>query len=313
MRKPRAHSGKESIFRRVHKERLKYISVLPSLITILNGVCGFAAINFAGKGAVSGNSGFTYHNLDVAYFAMSGYMILLAMVFDMLDGRVARMSQNTSSFGGQLDSLCDVISFGVAPAYLMLKVLESKLGSYTALNPMIANYLTRFLWLLATVYVCCAVIRLARFNVENLEDESAHMSFVGLPSPAAAGVVASLVIFRQDILPEVGKESAQAHLVLENVVVYMLPLMLLASALLMVSRVRYPHVVNQYLRGKKPFAQLIWMVVALGLVFGTTFQIALMAAFCGFAATGFLKSLYHKMIRRSVELPVPAEHPASTA
>ncbi len=305
MRKRR--TVKDSLLRRVHRHRLKYISVLPSLITILNGVCGFAAINFAGKGVLEPHANFSYNGTHVAYFAMSGYMIFLAMVFDMLDGRVARMSQNASSFGGQLDSLCDVISFGVAPAYLMLKVLEHKLAGYATLNPVIANYIMRFLWLLAAVYVCCAVIRLARFNVENLADESAHMSFVGLPSPAAAGVIASLEVFRQDMLPDVRTESVQAHLVVENIVVYALPLMLLGCALLMVSRIRYPHVLNQYLREKKPLTQFIWIVVLIGLVFGTTFQIALVVVFCGFAGWGFGKWLYHWVLKRKVNVAAEAE------
>jgi CDP-diacylglycerol--serine O-phosphatidyltransferase len=298
---------RESLLRRVHKQRLKYISVLPSLITILNGVCGFAAINFAGKGVLGPDVNFSYSGVRVAYFAMSGYMIFLAMVFDMLDGRVARMSQSASSFGGQLDSLCDVISFGVAPAYLMLKVLEHKLAGYAALNPVIANYIMRFLWLLAAVYVSCAVIRLARFNVENLVDESAHMSFVGLPSPAAAGVIASLVVFRQDMLPDVRTESVQAHFIVENVVVFALPLMLLGCALLMVSRIHYPHVLNQYLREKKPLTQFIWIVVFVGLVFGTTFQMALVVVFCVFAGYGFAKWLYHWVLQRKVNLAASTE------
>lgn len=312
MRKRRTE--RESLLRRMRKQRLKYIPVLPALITILNGVSGFAAINFAGKGALGPNAEFTYNGVQVAYFAMSGYMILLAMVFDMLDGRVARMSQSASSFGGQLDSLCDVISFGVAPAYLMLKVLEHKLTGYPTLNPVMANYITRFLWLVAAVYISCAVIRLARFNVENLVDESAHMSFIGLPSPAAAGVIASLVVFRQDILPDVRTESVQAHLIVENVVVFALPLMLLGCALLMVSRVRYPHVLNRYLRDKKPLTHFIYIMLAIVLVFGTTFQIALVLSFCLFAGSGFAKWVYRWAMKKRADLAVAqTEHPVQEA
>jgi len=110
----RTQAAKDNLLRRVRKQRLKYITILPSLITILNGVCGFGAIVLAGKGATARIGQFPC-------LAVAGYMILLAMIADMLDGRLARMSQSTSSFGGQLDSLCDIISFGVAPALLMLK------------------------------------------------------------------------------------------------------------------------------------------------------------------------------------------------
>ena len=282
MSRLKTQAAKESLLRRVRKQRLKYITVLPSLITILNGACGFAAIVLAGKGA----------------YAMAGYMVLLAMIADMLDGRVARMSQNTSSFGGQLDSLCDIVSFGVAPAFLMLKVLEYKLES-AGLNSALENFLQRFVWLAAAVYISCAAIRLARFNVENEEDESAHMSFIGLPTPAAAGVVVSLVIFHQEILRELLQTAGGTWLVrlCGNAIIYALPFLILGTAVLMVSRIRYPHIINQYIKGKKPFAHFIWLLLGIGLIVWSI-HIALVLIFCGFAASGFVKWFYYKLIRR---------------
>ncbi len=272
-------AAKDSLLLRVRKQRLKYITILPSLITILNGVCGFAAIVFAGKGAKLGIGQFSY-------FAMSGYMILLAMIADMLDGRLARMHQSTSSFGGQLDSLCDIISFGVAPAFLMLKVLEYKLAEFAGLNPAIETFLQRFIWLAAAGYISCAAIRLARFNVENEEDESAHMSFVGLPTPAAAGVIVSLVILHQETLPSL------------NVIIYALPFLALGVAVLMVSRIRYPHILNQYLKGRKPFAYLMRVLLLLAFVILNIQYAALVLIFCGFAASSFVKWFYYKAIRK---------------
>jgi CDP-diacylglycerol--serine O-phosphatidyltransferase len=294
MPRSKTKSAKKSLLRRVRRQRLKYIAILPSLITILNGVCGFAAIVFAGKGAKLGLGQFSY-------FAMSGYMILLAMIADMLDGRLARMHQSTSSFGGQLDSLCDIISFGVAPAFLMLKVLESKLAEFAGLNPAIETFLQRFIWLAAAGYISCAAIRLARFNVENEEDESAHMSFVGLPTPAAAGVIVSLVILHQDTLPSL------------NVIIYALPFLALGVAVLMVSRIRYPHILNQYLKGKKPFAYLIWVLLLLAFVILNIQYAALVLIFCGFAASSFVKWLYYKVIRNKGNLVSAVQHPAVIA
>ncbi|MHC4458014.1 MAG: CDP-alcohol phosphatidyltransferase family protein [Planctomycetota bacterium] len=314
------------MLRRVRRQRLKYITVLPSLITILNGVCGFAAIAFASKAASASNSihstGSVSPNsanmLQLSYFAVAGYMVLLAMIADMLDGRLARMSQSTSSFGGQLDSLCDIISFGVAPAFLILKVLESKLIALTQLNPTVGSFLQRFIWLAAAAYISCAAIRLARFNVENEEDESAHMSFIGLPTPAAAGVIVSLVIFHQETLLPLSDKSSQAYLVFENVIMYALPLLALGAAVLMVSRIRYPHILNQYIKGKKPFAHLIRALLFLGLVIWSR-QAALVLIFCGFAASGPAKWLYYKVIRRRRHLlqaahlypPIAADGPDS--
>ena len=300
----RTDASKESFLRRMRRQRLKYITILPSLVTIINGACGFAAITFASQAITSETGQFAYHRLVVPYFAMSGYMILLAMVADMLDGRLARMSQSTSSFGGQLDSLCDIVSFGVAPAFLMLKILEQKLAGLTDANPVLISFLERFIWLAAATYMSCAAIRLARFNVENEEDESAHMSFVGLPSPAAAGVIVSLVIFCQvavpDILTHPGRgwaEGGVMNFLLDDLVIYALPLITLCTAVLMVSRIRYPHVVNQFMRGKKPFAHLIWALLFIGLVVWSP-QIAFAIIFCSFAVSGFAKWFYYRFFCR---------------
>jgi CDP-diacylglycerol--serine O-phosphatidyltransferase len=294
MARLKTESAKKSLLRRVRRQRLKYIAILPSLITIINGVCGFAAIVFAGKGAKLGIGQFSY-------FAMSGYMILLAMIADMLDGRLARMHQSTSSFGGQLDSLCDIISFGVAPAFLMLKVLESKLAEFAGLNPAIETFLQRFIWLAAAGYISCAAIRLARFNVENEEDESAHMSFVGLPTPAAAGVIVSLVILHQETLQTLPSL---------NVIIYALPFLALGVAVLMVSRIQYPHILNQYLKGRKPFAYLIRVLLLLAFIFWNI-PAALAMIFCGFAASSFVKWFYYKVIRNKHNL-ASAAHSALT-
>jgi len=277
MPKLKTEAAKESLLRRVRKQRLNYITILPSLITILNGVCGFTAIIFASKAAKSGIG-------ELSCFAMSGYMILLAMIADMLDGRVARRVKSTSSFGGQLDSLCDIVSFGVAPAFLMIKVLEYNLG-FADINPATENFLYRFIWLTAAAYISCAAIRLARFNVENEEDESAHMSFMGLPTPAAAGVIVSLIIFHEETW-------------YQNIIIYSLPFLAAGMAILMVSRLRYPHILNQYIKGKKPFAHLIRALLLLGLIVWNR-QAALVLIFCGFAASSFVKWLYYKVIRKS--------------
>jgi CDP-diacylglycerol--serine O-phosphatidyltransferase len=288
----RNKSAGKNIFKRVRRPRLKHITILPSLVTILNGVCGFAAIAFASKGAIPGPGG-------SSYFALSGYMILLAMIADMLDGRLARMNQSTSSFGGQLDSLCDVISFGVAPAFLMLKVLEHKMPGFAGFNPATETFLERFIWAAAAGYISCAAIRLARFNVENEEDESAHMSFVGLPTPAAAGVIVSLVILHQDILPSM------------NIIIYALPFCTLGSAVLMVSRIQYPHIPNQYLRGKKPFSYLIRVLLLSVFSYLTSIQAALVLIFCGFAASSFVKWFYFKIISKKHKI-VATAHPTMT-
>lgn len=278
--------SKRSLFRRERRHRVKYITLLPSLITILNGVFGFTAIVLASK-ANEPAAG------KMSVYAVGGYMVLLAMIADMLDGRLARMSQSTSSFGGQLDSLCDLISFGVAPAFLMLRLVESELQLREIFC---GGLLHRSIWLAALVYLSCAAIRLARFNVENDENEMAHMSFAGLPSPAAAGVVVSLVIFHQEQFPGL------------DLIVYALPLVTLGVGVLMVSRVPYPHIVNVYLRGKKPFSSLIRVLLFLGLVVWNI-QTAMVLIFGYFAVGSFARWLYHKAFPKPGQLLLPEQGP----
>jgi len=288
---------KRNLLRRVRRQRLKYITILPSLITLLNGICGFAAIGFASKGTEH----FSFHRLDLPYFSWAGYLIFVAMIADMLDGRVARMSMATSSFGGQLDSLCDMISFGVAPAFLAMKFLESKLALFTAEPRVISNFTGRFIWLAAAGYIACAAIRLARFNVENEEDETTHMSFIGLPTPASAGVLASLVVFHQYMLDTQATLPASAQgsiffVFTENAIIYSLPFVAIGIAILMISRVRYPHLINQYFKGRKPLTHLFWSVAVMGLIYLCEIPLALVISFCGFALTGFLRWFYFKII-----------------
>ncbi len=294
MARLKTEAAKKSLLRRVRRQRLNYITILPSLITILNGVCGFTAIIYAGKDPNQSIGPYSC-------FAIAGYLILLAMIADMLDGHLARMSQSTSSFGGQLDSLCDIISFGIAPAFLMLKVLEHEL-LLAGLGD--EKLLHRFIWLAATAYISCAAIRLARFNVENEEDEPAHMSFIGLPSPAAAGVIVSLIIFHQGTLHEILDPNGIAYALCESAIMFTLPLVALGVAMLMVSRFRYPHVLNQYLKGKKPFAQLIRVLLLL--VFACwQLPAALMLVFCVFAASSVVKKLYYRVMKSRVLQAVP--------
>ena len=169
-----------------------------------------------------------------------------------------------------------------------------------------AEFLERSIWLTAAAYISCAAIRLARFNVENEEDESAHMSFVGLPTPAAAGVIVSLVIFHQEALPRLTAQQTNVYSVCGSVIAFALPLLLLAVSVLMVSRIRYPHILNQYIRGKKPFAHLIRVLFYLGLIIWSR-QVALVVIFCGFAGGSFVKWLYGRAFRRKDSLTPASE------
>jgi CDP-diacylglycerol--serine O-phosphatidyltransferase len=289
----KSERAKRSLLRTVRRQRLKYITILPSLITLINGACGFASIVFASQvGQTDLPGGLNVYHHQFPFFSMACYMIFFAMLADMLDGHLARISQNTSSFGGQLDSLCDVISFGVAPAFLMLRVVEN---GVTFSNLALDIFVYRFLWLTAAIYIGCAAIRLARFNVENEEDEASHMSFWGLPTPAAAGVITSLIILNQDIVKKINEAYTFFSYMGHNILIAALPFVTLGVSVLMVSRIRYPHILNQYLRGRKPFAYLI-RAIAFIVIIMFSFEVALVLVFCSFALSGFLKWFYYRFI-----------------
>ncbi len=267
-------------FGNVGRHRIDTVKLLPSMITLINGICGFAAVGLAARG----------------HYTAACYVIFIGMIADMLDGRVARMSQSTSSFGGQLDSLCDVLSFGVAPAFIILSLLMDK---YEALvgsaKPFIGEYFERFIWLAAVTYLCCALIRLARFNAENEEDETAHMTFVGLPTPASAGVLAGLVMFYQKVSTDPAAESTFFAVLLVTIL-YALPFITIGCGLLMVSRIRYPHLVNQFFKGRKPITYLFWVGLIFGMIFICGLQLSLVISFGIFAMSGFLPWFYRKVI-----------------
>ena len=263
---------RERFFRRVRRRRpLRSITLLPSMVTLVNGMCGFAALVFTSQ--------YLADPERITVIVLACKLIFVAMVADMLDGRLARMSQSTSSFGGQLDSLCDVISFGAAPAFLMISMLQKTLASAGFEHD---HQIQRLVWLTALAYVCCTVVRLARFNVENEESATQHHSFIGLPSPAAAGVVVSLILLQQTKLPS------------WSWLLYLLPFVTLGVALLMVSRIRYAHVLNTYLRGRKPFYYLLTGIAIL-LAIVLYLEEALAICFCFFAFSNVIRAVMRKI------------------
>jgi CDP-diacylglycerol--serine O-phosphatidyltransferase len=258
---------------------VKKIAILPTLLTLCNGISGFAAIAYASKiGPTSPPSELEF------YFLLSSGLILAAMVFDVLDGYAARLSKSASDFGGQLDSLCDAISFGAAPAFLLLRLgLDWQ-------RPMVRQAVA----MIAALYMVCAVLRLARFNMENSPDPANHKRFKGLPSPAAAGCVVSLAILRA--APSIWGGSGLNGERLQMFVRVWTPLGTLLAALLMVSRVSYPHITKQILRGRRPFSVLVQVVLAL-FVMALTQELAFFLLFWGYALSGLVRHLLFRVAR----------------
>ncbi len=237
--------------------------LLPTLLTLSNGICGLSSIVVATGAIVE-----MPRTTAIFYAAI---LVYLGMLFDMLDGQVARGLKQTSAFGAQLDSLCDAITFGVAPVFVLLSF-------HDFYNP-------RLLFGIGIVFVACVLLRLARFNVETGDTDS-HDVFSGLPSPAAAGTVVSFALIMPkleswSLLPGSGTIQHVGTWLIA-VVMVTVPLLSLLLALLMVSRVEYRHVVNRWLGRRYGFYQLTCAVL-LFITAVVVHELALPLAFCLFA------------------------------
>jgi len=248
--------------------RIRTVAVFPTMFTLGNLVCGFFSIVVAARVEtptpssieIQTSSEIAFRNptkiirqLDPAdpthNCMLSGWLIFLAMVFDALDGHVARLSRTTSDFGAQLDSLCDLVTFGVAPGFLLVKMC-----------PRFTYWHSDTVWIIAASFAACAALRLARFNVETGEEDD-HLHFSGLPSPAAAASIAGFGIMFYELRRE-SSNFAYTHEV-DNFVQTVLPLFAVLVSLLMVSRIPYPHVVNQAFRGQRSFGHVVGLLFAM--------------------------------------------------
>lgn len=226
--------------RRIRQRVSMHIYVLPNLLTTGNMFFGFVAI------VMSIQSNFIY----------AAYSIVGAAVFDLLDGRVARLTHSTSQFGAEYDSLCDLVSFGVAPGILLYLWSLQPFG--------------RIGWLASFLFACCGALRLARFNVQAHIIEKNY--FQGLPIPMAAGIVASSVL----AFTELEIESKQSIWILA---------MTILLAFVMVSNFRYRSFKDIDLKGRKPFWYLI-IGVALLFVIAMKPEVMLFVLFLSYALLG---------------------------
>lgn len=240
------------------------VAILPSLFTVGNLFLGFWAVVL------------TFHGR----YADAAPLILWAIVLDMLDGRIARLTGTTSEFGAELDSLADVISFGVAPALLAYSWGLFSLG--------------RMGWLAAFLFLVCGTLRLARFNVQRSVVDGRF--FVGLPIPAAAGQIAAWV----HLFPARVVDRFQVLLALGLVV---------TLALLMVSTFRYWSFKNLDLKSRRSYTNLLGIVVLLILVAAWPQWILLFAA-TFYWTSGPLFFLHGTLFRRT---PPPAAPTVATA
>lgn len=204
--------------------RRKGIYILPNLFTTGNLFCGFYSIIAAQKGMFS--------NACIAVF--------IAMILDTLDGRVARMTNTTSKFGEQYDSLADMLTFGIAPALLSYFWSLKELGKIG--------------WIIAFVYTACTALRLARFNAQISDTVSKY--FIGLPSPSSAGVITSIIWLLHDF-------NLQSEFIIKVIVATVT----LIVAILMVSNIKYSSLKKVDFKGRVHFIFGVCIVLAFVVIF----------------------------------------------
>ena len=251
------------------------VYLLPSILTLGNLSCGFYAL-------------VAVYNDE---YMASAIAILLALVFDYLDGGVARMTGATSDIGIELDSLADLVSFGVAPGLL---------AYVFALKP--------FGWiggLAAFAFTACGAFRLARFNVQTRSLDKRF--FVGLPIPAAAAVVAAFVLFMRESSAVVvyGRELIPAQATAAGVLLGMYGL-----GFLMVSKIRFRSLKGLELRRRRPFTIMTTLLLVL-LVVASHPSLFLFLFFFLYAASGIVRTLPAWQKRHpvdSTEQPAPGKH-----
>ncbi len=233
------------------REMRRGVALLPSLFTLANLFCGWSCVVYALRGE----------------FETAAPFIGVAMVLDMLDGRIARMTGTASEFGLQLDSLADVISFGMAPAVLAYAWGLAPLG--------------RLGWAAGFLFVTAAALRLARFNIQKSTDKR---YFVGLASPAAAAFVAATVFY----YPYGFRTRPEALLGVALVIV---------PALLMVSTIRFRSFKTIDLGARRRYQALIPLAGLIALIVTYPHEVLLIMAYT-YLTSGFIGLALHKLRRR---------------
>ena len=259
-------------------EKLK-IYFLPNLMTAGNLFCGFLALTKIVEADPLADNFIT-----VIHHAL--FLILLACIFDLLDGRVARMGGHESPFGREFDSLADIVSFGAAPAFLVHRiVLAGVFQDYPQLG-----------WFIASVYLICGAFRLARFNcLAAMNSAASSKEFLGFPIPAAAGLVASLTLFLLWIEEKGFSQSALR---------FALPVLLIFLSAMMVSEVKYPSFKSLDFRAKRSFFKMLIIVLAVGfflILWDKVLPVLAPLIFTAYLLYGFVRPYISRAWRREIE------------
>ena len=270
--------------------RLK-IYLLPNLFTAGNLFCGFLALTRIVEADLA-NPGHAVVIKEALFY------ILLACIFDLLDGRVARMGGFESPFGREFDSLADIISFGVAPAFLVHRIV---LRDVFVLHPEVGGFI-------ASLYVICGAFRLARFNcLAAMAGTGGGRYFLGFPIPAAAGMVASLTLLMLWWDEKDWRVGAWR---------FALPVILVFLSAMMVSEVKYPTFKKINWRTQHPFVKTLVIVLVIGLtvmLWQKILPVAATLVFVGYLLYGFVRPFISRRLQREIEVDDEPDDDDSTS
>jgi CDP-diacylglycerol--serine O-phosphatidyltransferase len=264
-------------------------------MTAGNLFCGFAAVLKIVEGALleaaAGSDPIAIAkaaDLAADKFHLAIWLILASCLFDLLDGRLARLGGNESAFGREFDSLADVVSFGVAPALMVYRI--------------VLHEFERTGWIIASIYLICGALRLARFNCLAAADSvSANKEFKGFPIPAAAGLIASLTLFML-WLDERGREIGNGKWVLPPLMVFL--------AWMMFSGFRYPSFKSINWRTTRSLTRFVFIVIAI-VVVAIFYEWMPFFVFLSYLLYGFMRPFLSRKMKEEIEDEVDDDEPES--
>lgn len=264
------------------------IPILPNMLTAGNLLCGFFSILtiFEGMKCDNGSPAAFEHYQQATYF------IFAACVFDLLDGRVARMCKSDGPFGREFDSIADVVSFGIAPAMLLARAVLFDLP---------LPYLG---YAIAVLYLLCAALRLARFNCMAAEPKKPNqsMDFVGLPVPMAAGAVVSTMYLVVDI-------TTNRNLIIDLPWQILMAAVMTLVSLLMMSRVIYPSFKHVNFEKRGTITAMLAALIAVGALIAFPWIAPALIFLCYLLYGMLVRPFLTRRLRRAIEAMDEEESP----
>ena len=266
---------------RLDIRKYAWVKMVPNALTLCNSLCGFAAILYMLRAYEAGIA----HQQQLWIFSVSAIMIFSAMIFDAFDGFAARLLNASSIHGIQMDSLSDMVTFGVAPATLVA-IMTHCLRNWELDRPQEV-----LVYLLSSIYLSGAALRLATYNVLAMQEKKSSDHFSGLPSPGAAAAICVTVFFAYDTRIELDKLA------------FVLPIYAALLGLLMTSKIPYIHA-GKWIQSMRRHPKRLLLFLLL-LLFAIVFRVpGLALVVTGYVLSGPVAALI-SLFRRKPESPAP--------